>query len=909
MFHGNCYEEGSLSLPYLPFVEAMQSYLLSHEPEALRSELGTNAGFVACIVPEVRERLRIELPPRDNPDEDRWRLFDAVTSFLINAAHGQPLVLLLEDLHWADRGTLDLLRHVVRGLGGSRLLVVATYRDVEVDRMHPLSGALADLRRVGDLSRVHLHGLSVADVQHMLSQIAGGPVPRSIGEHVHRQTEGNPLFVQEVLRHLLEEGILRREGSETIDADGAFSDSVPEGLRDVIGKRLSRLSPGCNRVLAVAAVIGRDFSFEVLGAVAHLPEEAILGAIEEAMKVGVLQELAEAGGIRYRFAHAFFRQMLYEETIAPRRLRLHQEVARALEARYARSLDDHAAELAEHFAHSTNARDLEKAVSYAERAAVRASAVFDFGEAVRLLERALGVEEVLDPDDRAKRCDLLLALCGQLFSLNEPHRVDAEAEVAFQLAGEMGDTDRAAEAAKKALEALVAVNGIPGVQSPRGQVWTERIDRDARPGTAAKAWAELALSVSPRLVRSPWSGVTRDLSSRALRTALGTGDADTIRWTAFWRLAGDGTTAQEVREILSQVESARGGRAAPLAWALNHGGLALLREGYRDEGERVLRRVIELAARVPDAGVAAMGLEAEINLDCLDGTLEKAVAAARRHRGEVGVLTVAIAAMRPFLHLGRAREYIDAFAYARNRPRDARAKWATNAFALAGEPGAARRFLQESTIYFFVPGEINALEGALILEDREAVLAIAGFLESQPLTPTTGTYWLTIPDRHLAAAYAFLDEKDKALRAFHSALAIATAMRFRPEVALTRLGLGHLLIKHFPREREAALEHLDFAIAEFQEMKMAPALESALSLRDRARTLVEKHPSYPDGLSEREVEVLRLVAAGLTNQQIADELTVSAHTAVRHVSNILRKAGVANRVEAAAYAIRHGLVD
>ncbi|MFQ5880212.1 MAG: AAA family ATPase, partial [Dehalococcoidia bacterium] len=404
---GHCYEEGSLSLPYLPFVEALRSYVLTREVDDLRQELGTGAADVARIVSEVRQRVQVELRPAGDPEEERYRLLQAVTDFLRNAASVQPLLVVLEDLHDADRGTLELLTHVAHNLVGARLLVVGTYRDVEVDRAHPLSAALAELRRVAAFERVHLRGLSAEEVQRMLSAIAGQEVTWGLAEAVHRQTEGNPLFVQEVVRYLAEEGLVKREeGRWRATGQAPLAMSIPEGLRDVIGKRLSRLGPECNRLLSIAAVIGREFVLETLRAVAGISEEALLASLEEALRFAVLEERPQVGVIRYRFTHAFFRQTLYEEMIAPRRLRLHQEVARALERQYAARREEHAAELAEHFAQSTDPADLAKAVEYDEMAARRAMAVYAYGEAVRHLERCLDVQEVLDPDDKAKRCDL-----------------------------------------------------------------------------------------------------------------------------------------------------------------------------------------------------------------------------------------------------------------------------------------------------------------------------------------------------------------------------------------------------------------------------------------------------------------------------------------------------------------------
>src|SRR5712691_5378268 len=276
---GHCYEEGSLSLPYLAFVEALRTYVLARDADGLKSDLGSGGPEVARIVSEVRERAQVEpAPAGGDPEEDRWRLLQAVTGFLRNASTVQPLLLVLEDLHWADRGTLDLLLHVARNLQtadssgrGARLLVVGTYRDVEVDRAHPLSATLAELRHIGSLPRVVLRGLTIDEVHRMYSAIRGQDVAWAQAEIVHRQTEGNPLFVQEVLRYLVEEGYVVREGGRYVLAEGTEPGTgIPDGLRDVVGKRLNRLSEKTNQVLSVAAVMGREFRLDVLQRVVGL---------------------------------------------------------------------------------------------------------------------------------------------------------------------------------------------------------------------------------------------------------------------------------------------------------------------------------------------------------------------------------------------------------------------------------------------------------------------------------------------------------------------------------------------------------------------------------------------------------------------------------------------------------------
>ena len=385
---GHCYEEGSLSLPYLPFVEAMRSYVLIREPDGLRSDLGSGASEVARIVSEVRDKVKVSPSDGGNPEEQRYRLLQAITGFLRNASTVQPLLIILEDLHDSDSGTLDLLLHVARNLEDARLLIVGTYRDLEVDRAHPLSATLAELRRADGFLRIPLRGLTVNEVQRMMAGVAQREIPWLFAEVLHRQTEGNPLFVQEMLRYLVEEGLVSEQaGSLRNVGDDPLAGRIPEGLRDVIGCRLSRLSAECNRLLTVASVIGRDFRLATLQALDGVTEDDLVSALEEATRFGVLEEQTRPGFIAYRFMHAFFRQTLYEELSAPRRLRLHQEVARVLEERYGSRREEHAAELADHFANSTDHADLAKAIDYGELAAKRAMSVFDYGEAARLLER------------------------------------------------------------------------------------------------------------------------------------------------------------------------------------------------------------------------------------------------------------------------------------------------------------------------------------------------------------------------------------------------------------------------------------------------------------------------------------------------------------------------------------------
>jgi predicted ATPase len=249
-------------------VQAIRAYVHEREPTALRSEMGSAASDIAQMVSEVREKLPdLPTPLELEPEQARFRLFDGITTFLKNAGRGQLLVLVLDDLHWADKSSLLLLQFLAGELRDARLLVVGTYRDVELGRQHPLSQTLAELAR-GQLSRrVLLRGLGERDVNRFIEITAGLKPPAGLVATVYRETEGNPFFVNEVVRLLVAEGRLEQPGGTR-----SWSIDIPEGVKAVVGRRLDRLSAECNRVLIIASVIGREFDLAALERVSGLDE-------------------------------------------------------------------------------------------------------------------------------------------------------------------------------------------------------------------------------------------------------------------------------------------------------------------------------------------------------------------------------------------------------------------------------------------------------------------------------------------------------------------------------------------------------------------------------------------------------------------------------------------------------------
>jgi class 3 adenylate cyclase len=397
---GRCYE-GEGAPPYWPWVQVIRSYIHDRDAEAIVSVMGQGVVDIAQVVSEIRERVPdLAEPPQLDPEQARFRLFDSISMFLRSASRAQPLVVVLDDLHWADKPSLLLLQFLAREIRTARLLIVATYRDVELRRQHPLAQALAELAREQISSRVVLRGITEQDVARYIEMTAGTVPPGELVRVVHRETEGNPFFVSEIVRLLASEGRLERPTT------GAWSISIPQSVREVVGRRLDQLSESSNALLQIASVVGREFALGVVQAVSDLDGSAVTEAIDEAVATRLVAE-APRSLDRYVFSHALIRETLYEEIPTTRRIGLHRKIGGVLEMLYQDAPEPHLAELAYHFLEAAPGGDVGKAISYAERAAVKAISQLAYEEATKHYRMALEALE-LAPADPALRCRLLL---------------------------------------------------------------------------------------------------------------------------------------------------------------------------------------------------------------------------------------------------------------------------------------------------------------------------------------------------------------------------------------------------------------------------------------------------------------------------------------------------------------------
>ena len=444
---GRCYE-GDGAPAYWPWVQVVRSYMEGRSTAELRTVMGPGAADIARIAPELRERLPdLEEPPPLDPDGERFRLFDSMTTFLKNAAERAPLALIIDDLHSADRSSLLLLEFLAREIAETGLLIVGTYRHVEVDRGHPLTRTLGQLARHEANERITLEGLSVADIDRYIELVTGRAAPEGLAAAIHEQTEGNPFFVREIVALLIEEE--RLNNPEDVRS---WRLTIPHGIRETIALRTARLTDTAHRVLTTASVSGRDFELPIVAQVADLDELDTLDALEEALGTGLIIESPPTPG-GFRFTHAITRQTLYDDLSQARRLRMHLRTGEAIETSSSEAIDGHLSDLAYHFAASASLGVVDQAIHYLRRAARQATERVAYAEAATYLQRAVGIQLSHAQPEDAVHCDLLLQLGEALNATGDSTDAQAAFEHAVKIARSLSDGRRLALAAIGTFEA------------------------------------------------------------------------------------------------------------------------------------------------------------------------------------------------------------------------------------------------------------------------------------------------------------------------------------------------------------------------------------------------------------------------------------------------------------------------
>jgi DNA-binding CsgD family transcriptional regulator len=851
------------------------------------------------------------------PEQARFRLFDSITTFLKHASQSQPLMLILDDLHWADKPSLLLLEFLARQLVGSHLLVLGCYRDTELSRQHPLSETLAQLTREPGFQRMPLRGLSREEAGRLIQATAGVRPSQGLVETIYASSEGNPFFMTEVIRSLRERGEL-----DPATANGPQSIRIPEGVREVIGQRLNRLSEPCRRTLVTASVIGRDFEFNLLSILCRsVSEDELLAVMDEALTAHLIEELpGRAEG--YQFCHALIQETLASELSAARRVRLHARIGEALEELYGANVQANASILAHHFARAMPIIGPEKLVHYSLLAGERALATNAWEDALQHFQRGLDAKQGQLTD--SETADLLFGL-GRAQLAVFPRQSMPEAmdnlDQAFDAFKRAGDTDQAVAVAEYPLPTGA------GILAGAGELLSR----------ALALVPPDSLAAGRLLVRNGWDLGRRkgdyqgaqQAFHQALVIALCQGDtnlemdalaaaaevdlfhlccreslAKNLRAIDLARQADDFRVLVQAHQratlamtIIGDLEGARFHASAALAPAEKlrvgfwldsaHWGMQFV---YRLEGNWLAAR--KMGESSPTVSMDLRSLADRMLLEYELGDFSRGAAFLQRLLEDHRKIRPApnTAYLMPAIVIplaARIDSAVDGVDVAQATAEAILSSISATPLVITG----ARAGLAILAVW---RGDVVRAQ-----EQYTALLSQRGTMLQ------TG---IAAIDRVLGLLAHTTGNLDQAMEHFEDSLAFCRKAGVRPELAWTCHDYTEALLeRNGPGDHARALTLLEEALNISRTLEMQPLRQRVTGLRERTESPPSKRPAYPGGLTAREVEVLRLIANGKSNREIASELVVTARTVERHVTNIYRKINARNKADATAYALREGL--
>lgn len=917
VLYGAC--DAVVHTPYGPFSQALERLAAVLDQDELSTAVGKSGGELIRLLPNLAERLAELSPPmRADPDTARHRLHTVVADLLERVGRRRPVVLVIEDGHWADAPTLLLLRHLAQSAWPGRVLLFATFRDTEAEVPQALAQTLADLRRSDDVVRLRLGGLSYREVSEFVRLVAedraGANLPE-IARAISDLTSGNAFLMCELWRALVETDAIANEDGELRLAGSLLAGlGTPESVREVVSARLARLRPATTELLELAATGGAEFDLAIIRRGSRLAERELLVALDEATRSGIIVELP-GRQLAYRFSHELVRRAVYDRLSGVRRAELHLRIGEAMEAAATRSVRA-LADLAYHFAASTAVDGVERAIRYNVLAARAAADALAFDEASQMLLTAyeLGI------DDPRERAQVLLDL--GLVRHKAGRALDALEALASaaQIGRELGAAELLARAAVRYEEASwrpgleqdavdLLEEATAALGDDESELRAELLGALARAldvqgrhqrGAIVRANAiELARRLGDRaglatvLSRSYWSrGATpieeilemlteaRTLSEELEDAEL---QAEAMSWRvpAFVAIADIPAAREEVAQLRQIAEITR--QPFILHVAAHYGAAIALSDGQLDVADAMVRRSEEAGRMLTgrDAsgtyGIQMFSLRREQGRLAELGSVIRILAAGERERGpwRPGLASLLVElgmeseANRELARI--AREGLEPYR---------ESLWLA---ALAYITDACVALRDEGVAALLYP-ELAPLAGSNVMIGH--LVAYYG-----------------AADRYLGMLAATLGEWETAEEHFEQAIKANLAMEARTWLAHTKYEYARMLLDRGGEHRRRAEPLLVEAGRLAREIGME-------ALRNRIGALgapLAAPAGLPDALSGREAQILRLVARGLSNREIGAELYISEHTAANHVRSILRKTGCANRTEAASYAHRHAL--
>jgi class 3 adenylate cyclase len=846
--------EGERAPAFWPWTEALREFARDSDPVGLRWQLGARGPELARIVPDIAELLGIEVEEADTGDtHGQFRLFDAVAGFLADASRARPLVVVLEDLHWADASSLELLRFTGRQLADTGLLVVGTFRDVELGQSAARSAVLDELSR-SDRSRViRVEGLGAADVADVIETTTGVRPSEALARTVWERTEGNPFYVGEIVRLLAAEGALDRQVSE-------LPVSLPEGIRAAVDYRLERLSGDSLEVLRAAAVAGREFEPAAIELATGGDAERVAGALGEALDAHIVSADATAGEERLSFCHAIVRETLYTEIEPAERTQLHAALGRAIETLHAGELDGYLDDLARHFIEAAAAGEVEKALEYAVRAARQATRQLAHDDAAAHYSRALELVERVEGIEGERHLELSLArgracaLAGRLVEARESF------EHAAGHARELGSTEGLAQAALGVQS--VATTGQ--VDEALLALLQEAVDSVGEADSALRV--ELLSAIAARLVWRDPQGEAQDVGAEALAIARRLDDAHALGVALATQQVMLTATPQSPRdrlenadELIDAAERCNDGDLAVRGYAYRlH---SLLELGEVEEAERTFEHYARVAKQLRQPQHlwhVPLFLAVKATMDGRFADAERYADEARRGgeraqeplAGQFHALQIAVIRQVQ----GRLEEALPAVREMAERFPAIRA-WQltlTSFLAELGSEEEARAGFERIAAGGFedVPRDLTWIAAMVRMSDAAHWLGdgTRAQLLFEKLEPFSG---LVVVVGRAASSQGPVDfylgrlaftagRAGEAVARFEAALTLAEHMHDRPFILESRYGLGRALAaRGRTGDREGALEELTAALDGADAIGMRRLVERALAARLEVQGLAD----------------------------------------------------------------------
>jgi DNA-binding CsgD family transcriptional regulator len=909
---GRCHEEAGAP-PYWPWVQILRAYVEASSLDEVRLNIGTAAKEIAALVPELQDSSHPANQAASATAAScaaRFRTFDAIRQFFHRATQQVPITLVLDDLHWADAPSLALLEFLSQESQRSRLLIVGTYRDADTSRKTPLLSTLGSLNRDSGVQRVHLAGLSQSAIGELAESLCAVKFSGSTLREIYQRTDGNPMFAIELIKVLIDDSA----GAEITALPGR----IPAGVRETIARRLVRLSDRCNDLLCVAAVCGRQFSAREVAAATDENVQEVLTGLEPAVRAGIIQSNIGTTG-SYQFIHALIRETIYEDLPAIDRLRLHARVGDALASLYCAHPERALSRIAYHFYEASALGNLEKAVAFALRAADSAVRMYAYEEALVHYDRAIQTLEGSSAmhDERLVRAYILKG--SALYQMADKATLEVLLE-AVKRACALGNAALLVDAlmllamSSRHLEqqqfiplleqTLLRLPGSDSVLRAKTLAILAFARRTSHDKTQLQLLVDAAVDMASRCCDAVACCACYTLTVMALRgnpqtlqrrlqlgldyvaVARSTGNDDLLAEAYHWQTLNHFESGQveELEALLQHYDGLGTARCGLHQYQVgNHRvALALLHGDWVDLECRI-ERLLEIGMKT--------------RRDHVDGVYGAQMFALNRDLGRLHALAPQMKAIATGASGGM---------------------WAPGLMLMCAEIGLFRearaifvdlterdcRAISRDDMY--VTCLVFCAETCYALADTDRapplyqlLLPYAGQTANHPTAVCFGA-----ADLYLAMLACTANWPDLAHEHFGRALALNRSMRAWPYLARTLFRFGaFLLMRESEIERRLGQQQLREAEQVARRLGMTRLIVDI----DASLHGADHGASFPDGLTPREVEILRLLAVGRTNKDVSLVLAISLNTVATHVRNILSKTQCANRTEAAAYAIRHGL--